>query len=100
MAEPKVQVETVKIDADSRQIRTKTSTAELLQNRRGDIEAAVSEASSIIQGSVAKVEDKPGWRLTTLEARFGITLAAEAGVILSRVSAEASFEVTVTIERH
>jgi Trypsin-co-occurring domain 1 len=101
VAEPKVQVETVKYDkSGSRQIGAKTSTTELLQNRREDIEAAVREASSIIQDSVAKVEDKPGWRLTTLEARFGITLAAEAGVVLSRVSAEASFEVTVTIERH
>jgi Trypsin-co-occurring domain 1 len=101
VAEPKVEVETVKFEqSGSRQIRTKTSTTELLQDRRPDIEAAVREASSIIQDSVAKVEDKPGWRLKTLEAKFGLTLAAEAGVILSKVSAEASFEVTVTIERH
>jgi hypothetical protein len=99
VAEPKVQVETVRFEqSDSRQIRAKTRTAELLKDRRDDIEAAVCEASTIIQDSVAKVQDKNGWRVKSLEAKFGITLSAEAGVILSRVSAEASFEVTVTIE--
>jgi hypothetical protein len=34
-----------------------------------------------------------------MEVTFGITLAAEAGVILSKASAEASFEVTLTVER-
>jgi Trypsin-co-occurring domain 1 len=98
--EAKVQVETVQFEqSGSRQIRTKTRTAELLQDRRGDIEAAVCEASTIIQDSVTKVQDKGGWRVKSLEAKFGITLSAEAGVILSKASAEASFEVTVTIER-
>jgi len=31
--------------------------------------------------------------------KFGLVLTAEAGVVLSRASAEASFEVTLTIER-
>ena len=99
-SEPKVRIETVQLNqSGTRQISSKTRTTELLQDRRDDIEAAVCEASNIIQDSVVKVEDKGGWRVKSLEAKFGITLSAEAGVILSRVSAEASFEVTVTIER-
>lgn len=95
-----VRVETVQLDhSGSRQIATKTRTTALLQDRRDDIEAAVREASSIVQSSVAKVEDTAGWHVKSLEAKFGVTLAAEAGVIVSRASAEASFEVTVTIER-
>jgi Trypsin-co-occurring domain 1 len=98
--EAKVQVETVQLElSGTRQIRSRTHTTELLQDRREDIEAAVREASTIIQNSVAKVEDKAGWSIKRLEAKFGLTLAAEAGVILSKASAEASFEVTVTIER-
>lgn len=34
-----------------------------------------------------------------MEVTFGLTLAAEAGVILSKASAEASFEVTLSVER-
>jgi Trypsin-co-occurring domain 1 len=96
----KVLVETVELSSSgTRQIGVRSRTSALLQDRRADIEAAVSEASAIVQDSAAKVEDKGDWRIGSIEARFGLTLAAEAGVILSRASAEASFEITITIER-
>lgn len=95
-----VRVETVELDAaGTRQISSRSRATAALQDRRGDIEAAVSEACKIVQDSAAKVDDQHGWRVSALEAKFGLTLAAEAGVIVSRASAEASFEVTVTIER-
>jgi hypothetical protein len=95
-----VRVETVELDsAGTRQISSRNRTTALLQDRRGDVEAAVREACEIVQDSVAEIDTRHGWRVSTLEAKFGLTLAAEAGVIVSRVSAEASFEITVTIER-
>lgn len=95
-----VRVETVELDAaGTRQIGARHRTTELLHERRTDIEAAVGEASRIVQGSIAKVDAQDGWRVSSVEAKFGLTLSAEAGVIVSRASAEASFEVTVTIER-
>lgn len=99
MSRANVQIETVSVDsAGARQIGPRTRTTEMLHDRRDDIEAAVIEASSVIQGAVAKVDNKTGWKVKSLEAKFGITLTAEAGVILSRASAEASFEVTITVE--
>ena len=96
----RVRVETVAIDASgNRQISARNRTTQLLRERREDVEAAVHEATVILKDSVAKVEDSGGWRMKSLEAKFGITLTAEAGVLVSRASAEASFEVTVTIER-
>jgi len=100
MTSAKVLVETVQFDSSGgRQIASRTRTTALLQDRRADIESAVSEATAIIQDSAAKIEDEAAWKVKSIEAKFGITLAAEAGVILSRMSAEASIEVTVTIER-
>jgi hypothetical protein len=100
MAEPGVRVETVSVDAaGNRQISGKSRTTALLHDRRDDVEAAVRETSVILQDSVAKIADSDGWKIKTLEAKFGLTLTAEAGVVLSRASAEASFEVTITIER-
>lgn len=97
---PDVRVETVQLDSSgTRQIGPRTRTTSLLRDRRDDIEAAVREAATIVQDSVDKVDDKAGWCIKTIEAKFGLTLAAEAGVILSRASAEASFEITVTIDR-
>jgi hypothetical protein len=95
-----VLVETVQVDSSgNRQIGARTRTTSLLRDRRDDIEAAVREASTIVQDSVANVEDKDGWHVKSVEAKFGLVLSAQAGVILTRASAEASFEVTVTIER-
>jgi hypothetical protein len=100
MAVPGVRVETVELDATgTRQISSRRHTTALLQERRADIEAAVREACDIIQDSAAKVNTQDGWHVRNIEATFGLTLAAEAGVILSKASAEASFEVKVTIER-
>jgi NTP-dependent ternary system trypsin peptidase co-occuring protein len=56
----------------------------------GDIESAVGEACGIVQDSAAKLGERHGWRVSILEAKFGLTLSAEAGVIVSRASAEAS----------
>lgn len=100
MAVPGVRVETIELDsAGTRQISSRRHTTTLLQERRADIEAAVREACDIIQDSAAKVDAQDGWHVRNIEATFGLTLAAEAGVILSKASAEASFEVKVTIER-
>jgi hypothetical protein len=95
-----IRVETVELDATgTRQIGARHRATANLRDRRADIEAAVSEACEIVQDSVAKVDARHGWRVTTLEARFGLTMSAGAGVIVSQASAEACFEVTVTIER-
>ena len=95
-----MRVETVEIDSSgTRQIKQRTRTTALLRERAGDIDSAIQEASSIVQESVAKAEGKGDWRMRSVEVKFGLVLTAEAGVILSRASAEASFEVTLTIER-
>jgi hypothetical protein len=95
-----VRVETVELDSSgTRQIKQRSRTTALLRDRAGDIESAVQESAAIVQQSVAKVQDKDDWKLKTVEVKFGLVLTAEAGVVLSRASAEASFEVTLTIER-
>src|SRR5690349_8934254 len=104
MAGANVRVETVDVDSSgTRQIKQRTRTTALLRERAGDIDSAIQEASSIVQRSVAKAEGsgegKGDWQMKSVEVKFGLVLTAEAGVILSRASAEASFEVTLTIER-
>jgi Trypsin-co-occurring domain 1 len=100
VAENNVRVETVRLDSSgTRQIRERGRTTALLRDRADDIESAVQEASAIVQGSVAKVHDKDGWGVKSVEVKFGLVLTAEAGVLLTRASAEASLEVTLTIER-
>ncbi|GHI86564.1 MULTISPECIES: CU044_2847 family protein [Streptomyces] len=97
---PEVRVETVAVDASgSRQIASRTRTSAALGERAEELEQAIVEASTIAQQSLARVPRHNGWQVSGMEVTFGLTLAAEAGVILSKASAEASFEVTLTVER-
>ncbi|MGW0570461.1 CU044_2847 family protein [Streptomyces tauricus] len=95
-----VRVETVALDAArNRQIASRTRPTSSLGERATEIEEAIVQASAIAQQSLDQVPQRAGWQVTSLDVTFGITLAAEAGVILSKASAEASFEVTLTVER-
>lgn len=101
LAEPLVRIETVDLTGPgNRQIGPKNRTTALLRDRHDDIEAAVSEAAGVLRESVSKLAvETDGWRVKSVEAKFGLTLTAEAGVVLTRASAEASFEVTIAVER-
>ncbi|MEW2523799.1 MULTISPECIES: CU044_2847 family protein [unclassified Streptomyces] len=95
-----VRVETVALDAaGNRQIASRTRATSSLGERAPEMEEAIVQASAIAQQSLAQVPERDGWRVTSMDVTFGLTLAAEAGVILSKASAEASFEVTLTVER-
>ncbi|MFI0895538.1 CU044_2847 family protein [Streptomyces sp. NPDC020983] len=95
-----VRVETVALDAaGGRQIASRTRTSAVLGDRAAEVEEAIVQASAIAQQSLAQVPERDGWQVTSMEVTFNLTLAAEAGVILSKASAEASFEVTLTVER-
>lgn len=99
-AAPVVRIETVEFDRKGgRQISAANRTASLLGDRRDEIEAGIASAADIVRASMASQDEKNGWRVSSVEATFGITLSAEAGVIITKASAEASFEVTMTIER-
>ena len=95
-----VRVETVELDATgSRQISSKYRTTALLGERKEEIQEGIRAATDVVRAALDSDDQKDGWQVSSVEATFGITLAAEAGVILTRASAEASFEVTLTIER-
>jgi hypothetical protein len=95
-----VRIETVAVDATgSRQISSRTRTSSALGDRAAELEEAIVQASVIAQQSLSRVQRRDGWQVASMEVAFGLTLAAEAGVILSKASAEASFEVTLTVER-
>jgi hypothetical protein len=100
MTRPVVRIETVQLDASGRrQIGPRTQTTALLQERASDIQAAVAEAWHILSASAAATDERDDWHVSSFEATFGITLSVEAGAIISKVGAEASLEVHLTIER-
>lgn len=85
--------------ADDRQIAPKTKVTVLIDDRRADIEASIRKATEIaIVAAQSQSEDR-GWGISELEFTFGVKLGADAGVIVSRLSAEASLEVTVRVAK-
>ncbi|MGX1662444.1 CU044_2847 family protein [Streptomyces sp. NPDC055366] len=95
-----MRVETVELNGNgARQIGSRTRQSASLAGRSQELQDAIQQASTIAQDALAQAPARHGWSVTGMEVTFGITLAAEAGVILSKASAEASFEVTLTVER-
>lgn len=85
--------------AGSRQIGSRARSSDPLSERAPEVQEAILQASAIAQQSLARVPQRDGWSISSAEVVFGLTLGAEAGVILSKASAEASFEITLTVER-
>jgi Trypsin-co-occurring domain 1 len=90
----KVLVQVVEL-SQGREIRQLSNVAELLQSRTKDIQQAIVTGSQTVAGSLGSLTGVAGWSLGEVRASFGVTLAAEAGVILSKASAGATFDVTV-----
>ncbi len=96
----RVWVQVIDVDmAADREITFGKNLAEGLSGRQDDIQGAIEAGSETVAKSLKSVTSPEGWRLGEVSASFGITLTAEAGVILSKASAGATFEVSVTFTR-
>ena len=73
--------------------------AERLEDRAEDIRAGVTSAARMVTDSITTLPQPEAWSLGEVTASFGITLTAEAGVLISKVAAGATFEVTLTFKR-
>ena len=63
------------------------------------ISRARSRPAQTVARSLKSLASPEGWRLGEVSASFGITLTAEAGVIVSKASAGATLQVSVTFTR-
>lgn len=90
-----VLVQVVSIDGN-REISWGSSVSDQLSDRLDDIHSAIVAGATAIADSIHDLPHPEHWKLGDVSASFGITLTAEAGVILSKASAGASFEVQVT----
>ncbi|MGC4807444.1 CU044_2847 family protein [Micromonospora sp. DT233] len=85
--------------AGGREIGWGGNAVEQLRTRVADIQAAVIAGARAVSADLDSLPTQQNWQASEVSATFGITLSAEAGVVLSRASAESSFEVTVTYQR-
>lgn len=85
--------------AAGREISYGRNVVDSLDARLGDIQRAIVDGSKSVAGSLGSLASPEGWSLGEVSASFGITLVGEAGVIVSKVSAGATFEVQVKFTR-
>jgi hypothetical protein len=93
-----VWIQVVPLDSQ-RQITWGSDVAQRLHERIGDVQDAITTGAATVAGSVSSLDSPAGWGLDEVSATFGIALTAEAGVLLTRASGEATFEVSVTFRR-
>lgn len=87
------------VSEDGREIAFGRNKAERLDDRADDIRAGMESAARMVTDSITALPQPEHWSLGEVTASFGITLTAEAGVLISKVAAGATFEVTLTFKR-
>jgi hypothetical protein len=102
MSEPgtvdRVLVQVVPVEA-GREIGWGPNLAVALGERLGDVREAVISGAQAVADSLPGLPSAEGWQLGEVSGSFGICLTAEGGVILTKASAAATFEVTVNFQR-
>lgn len=82
-----------------REIAWGGGTTEQLRGRIGEVQHAVTDGVKAVAAGLREVATVEGWEVAEVNASFGIGLLAETGVILTKVSGEATFEISVTYRR-
>lgn len=84
---------------DGREIGWGSSLVATFSDRLDDVRAAVIAGAHAVAGSLSGLPSADGWKLREVSGSFGVSLAAEGGVILTKATAGTTFEVQVTFER-
>jgi Trypsin-co-occurring domain 1 len=84
---------------EGREIGWGSNLAERLDERLDDIRRAMVSGARAVSASLDGLPKTEGWKLGEVSASFGVTLTAEAGVVLSKASAGATFDVTLTYRK-
>lgn len=87
------------ITEEGREIGWGSNLAERLEDRAEDIRRGVESAARMVTNSIKTLPHPDGWTLGEVTAAFGVTLTAEAGVLVSKAGAGATFDVTLTFAR-
>jgi hypothetical protein len=91
-------VQVVPVDA-GREIGWGSNLVAAFRDRLADVREAVMAGAGAVADSLPGLPSAQGWQLGEVSGSFGICLTAEGGVILTKASAAATFEVTVTFQR-
>lgn len=88
------------VDSNGRQISRRTELTQSLESRVDDLRRGIQAGALAISESLPTLEGPKDWSVESVDATFGITLGAEGSVIVSKATAEASLEVTISYRRN
>jgi hypothetical protein len=70
-----------------------------LQDRLPDLQAAIHAGVSAVSTSLVHIPKPSGWKIDTVETRFGISLTAEGGAIIAKAGLGTTLDVNVKLTR-
>jgi hypothetical protein len=85
--------------SSGREIAWGGGATEQLRGRIADVKQAVADGVQAVAAGLHDLTTVDGWEIGEVTASFGVGLIAETGVVLTKVSGEATFEVSVTFRR-
>lgn len=86
------------VPVEGREISFGSSLTEQLEDRIDDVRGAIATGIKVIAESLNDIRCSERWKMGDVSASFSVTLTAEAGVIVSKASAGATFEIQVTFQ--
>ncbi|MEY9929631.1 hypothetical protein ABH926_004271 [Catenulispora sp. GP43] len=84
---------------DGREIAWGGGATERLTERAKEVQHAIAEGVRVVSAGLHDLATADGWQIDEVHAKFGVGLVAETGVLLTKVSGEATFEVAVKFRR-
>lgn len=99
MSQSEVLVQVVSDIDSGREIGSTVNFAERFEARLDDIREAIQAAAAAVARSLPGLHAADGWEVGEVSASFGVTRTAEAGVLITKTSAAATFDVTVKMQK-
>ncbi|WP_217255166.1 CU044_2847 family protein [Streptomyces sp. AC602_WCS936] len=84
---------------DGSQISTADQLTDRLRDRMTDVRQGIRAGTAAALASIRDLPSASGWSAQEVEVDFSLTLKAEAGVVISKIGAEAALGITVRFAR-
>ncbi|MFG3553380.1 CU044_2847 family protein [Micromonospora sp. NPDC047557] len=98
MANPKLLIETIEIGSGDRQIGPYRRGTVAVNDRRAELQAALTEIVTMAQAAAAATDDSSAWSVEAFEATFGVNVLESGGVLIGGAHGDAAIEIKLTLK--
>lgn len=85
-------------DRDGRLIANRAGATDRLESRIADVRNGIKAGVAALEASLDDLASPPGWGIDGVDIKFGVSLGVEGSVLITKASAQSTFEITVSFK--